>query len=304
MRLGDEAVKRGNFSSVATDYGVSYSTVARAHQDLATLVAEAAIEQAPRAVTLDETRFRAGHDYITIVSDVERSRPVDVIKGRHDRDLERWFRSRDPQWLLGIQVVACDLWPPFLRAAARWLPHAAVVADRFHVMRSFVVALDRMRKRIQGRARSRGPRSHIYAVRGALLADPRSLDLNQGLKLHAVLASEPELAVGHGLVRLLRAVYDCRDRASAERAMQVLIDTAEACDVPEFRSALASIVRHRHEILNYFDHFVTSALAEGTNTKTKLIKRQAYGMRNFGNFRERIMLACGRPKPGKPRLIA
>lgn len=51
------------------------------------------------------------------------------------------------------------------------------------------------------------------------------------------------------------------------------------------------------EILNYFTYRLTNAFAEGTTNRIKVVKRQAYGMRNFDNFRDRVLVQCGVPKP-------
>ena len=44
------------------------------------------------------------------------------------------------------------------------------------------------------------------------------------------------------------------------------------------------------EIIAYFDNRTTSGVVEGINNKLKLIKRSAYGFRNFDNFRLRCLL--------------
>jgi hypothetical protein len=41
----------------------------------------------------------------------------------------------------------------------------------------------------------------------------------------------------------------------------------------------AKLDSHRYGLLNYRDHSITTAKAEGTNNKIKVLKRQAYGFR-------------------------
>ncbi|NGC79010.1 transposase, partial [Lactobacillus reuteri] len=49
---------------------------------------------------------------------------------------------------------------------------------------------------------------------------------------------------------------------------------------------------HKQEIYNSFKYpTYTNGPVEGTNNKIKVIKRTAYGFRNFFNFRVRILLA-------------
>jgi transposase len=51
-----------------------------------------------------------------------------------------------------------------------------------------------------------------------------------------------------------------------------------------------TIVRWIGEIISYFDERITNGIVEGINNKLKLIKRSAYGFRNFNNFRNRVLL--------------
>ncbi|MCC3410099.1 MAG: transposase, partial [Microcoleus sp. PH2017_10_PVI_O_A] len=44
------------------------------------------------------------------------------------------------------------------------------------------------------------------------------------------------------------------------------------------------------EIIAYFDNRTTSGIVEGVNNKLKLIKRSAYGFRNFENYKNRCLL--------------
>jgi len=50
------------------------------------------------------------------------------------------------------------------------------------------------------------------------------------------------------------------------------------------------IIRWLDEIIAYFDIRTTSGVVEGINNKLKLIKRYAYGLRNFDNYKNRCLL--------------
>jgi transposase len=57
-----------------------------------------------------------------------------------------------------------------------------------------------------------------------------------------------------------------------------------------FPDSQNTIIRWLDEIIAYFDYKTTSGVVEGINNKLKLIKRSAYGFRNFENFRVRCLL--------------
>lgn len=66
-------------------------------------------------------------------------------------------------------------------------------------------------------------------------------------------------------------------------------------DCPEsfhkyFPKSCQTIKRWSDEILADFDNRTTQGIVEGINQKIKLIKRRAYGLNNFDNFRRRVLL--------------
>ena len=115
----------------------------------------------------------------------------------------------------------------------------------------------------------------------------------------------PELETAWSLKEGLRAVYDERGRRAGGAALRRWYRDVEDASIPEFLKLARMIRKAEDEILNYFTYRLTNAFAEGTTNRIKVVKRQAYGMRNFNNFRDRVLVQCGVPKPRRnPRLIA
>lgn len=52
--------------------------------------------------------------------------------------------------------------------------------------------------------------------------------------------------------------------------------------------------RHENGLLNYSQHRISNACAEGFNSATQIIKTNARGFRNFANYRARILFHCGK----------
>jgi transposase len=51
--------------------------------------------------------------------------------------------------------------------------------------------------------------------------------------------------------------------------------------------------RHLPNILTYFTHRITNAVAEGLNSKIATIQKRACGFRNRDNFKTAIYFHCG-----------
>src|SRR5258707_7510295 len=112
---------------------------------------------APKVIGIDEISVRKGHEYRIVVSDLVRGRPI-------------WFGGDDRseasmaqfyQWLGKkrgrIRLAVIDMWKPFRNATNADAPQAAILFDKFHVIRHLGEALDQVRKseyaRLSGKQR-------------------------------------------------------------------------------------------------------------------------------------------------------
>ena len=96
---------------------------------------------------VDEKRFRRGHVYATIITDLDGGGVLEVNQ-RHDTDaLARYYKGLSPDQLQAIEAVAMDMHKPYIFATERHVPDGAdkIVFDRFHVMAKVNEALERVR---------------------------------------------------------------------------------------------------------------------------------------------------------------
>lgn len=92
-----------------------------------------------------------------------------------------------------------------------------------------------------------------------------------------------------GLVRVMKQLCVQLCRSKAEEMLRILEEKIASDSLPEFKKLLYTLTNWREEILNYFDYPITNGFVEGKNNRIKTIKRSAYGYRNMGNFRMRIL---------------
>ncbi|WP_435807043.1 transposase [Streptomyces canus] len=93
---------------------------------------------APRIVGIDEYATRKGRHYGTVLVDVERRRPVDLLPDRKASSLAAWL-GKHP----GIEVVCRDRAPYFAEGATPGAPQAVQVADRWHLWHNLSEAAER-----------------------------------------------------------------------------------------------------------------------------------------------------------------
>jgi hypothetical protein len=124
----------------------------------------------PKAIGIDEISIRKGHSYRIVVSDLIRRRPIWF--GGEDRSEASMAQFYD--WLgqkksHGIRLAVMDMWKPFRNTTRERAPQAAVLFDKFHIMRHLGEALDKVRKTEYARVSGKG-RRFIKGQKYTLLA--------------------------------------------------------------------------------------------------------------------------------------
>ena len=102
---------------------------------------------APKAIGIDEISIRKGPTYRMVVSDLVRGRPIWF--GGQDRSAASMAQVYD--WLgatkaTRIRLAVMDMWKPFRTVTQERAPQAAILFDKFHVLRHLGEALDQVRK--------------------------------------------------------------------------------------------------------------------------------------------------------------
>jgi transposase len=127
-----------------------------------------------RAVGLDETASKRGHNYVTVFIDMDRrGKPVIFVVPGKGKACVAAFR----EFLLGhggeptrVAEFVCDMSPAFLAALAENFANAAITVDWFHVVQLFTTAVDRVRKAERRVGKFPNPRSSALGAGGAAVA--------------------------------------------------------------------------------------------------------------------------------------
>lgn len=109
-----------------------------------------------RYLGIDDFAFRRGHDYGTILIDLERGRVIDILKSRDSADVEVWLKAHP-----GIEVITRDRASAYAKAASGGAPQAKQVVDHWHLLKNLREAAERLhdrhRKTVQKHLKSNPP---------------------------------------------------------------------------------------------------------------------------------------------------
>jgi transposase len=105
--------------------------------------------ETPRRLGVDDWALRRGKTYGTILVDLDRHRPVDLLADRSSATLEQWLRNHP-----GVEIISRDRANDYADGAARGAPDAVQVADRFHLLKNVREMLERLLERNHADLRS------------------------------------------------------------------------------------------------------------------------------------------------------
>ena len=108
-------------------------------------------------------------------------------------------------------------------------------------------------------------------------------------RLALIFEIAPRLADAYRLKNEFLAVIRSRSSAEGRRKLADWLLAVEVMDLPEFHDCTKAYHNWFTEILNSMDVPWSNGFIEGCNNKTKVLKRVCFGMRNFRNFRNRIL---------------
>ncbi len=269
-------------SEIAARYNISTTTAIRYFD-----VVNYRCGKLPAVLSIDEFKGNAGgQKYQTILTDLEQKKVADILPNRYESDLIRYFKQFPSR--TEVKYFVCDMNSHFREVAQTCFPNAVIVADRYHVVRQAVWAMENVRKNEQ---KNLSKQFRIYFKKSRYLLNKKRENLTEDEMFRLALMFEisPRLADAY---RLKNEFINIMRLESSEKGRQQLVDwlfSVETMDLPEFQDCTKAVHNWFREILNSLDCPWTNGFTEGCNNKIKVLKRTCYGMRNFKKFRNRIL---------------
>lgn len=243
---------------------------------------------------VDEDAVAKGHKYMTIVCDLERGTVEHIAEDRKQGSLDEYFRSLTPTQLAGIEAVAIDMWDPFARSILEHVPEPEdkIVYDRFHIMGHVGKAVDTVRKREHRMLTAIGDET-LKGTKYLWLYAAENLPDRHRVRFDQLRAIQLKTGRAWAIKESLRELWNYRSYAWAKKHWLRWYFWATHSRLAPIIAVAQLIKRHLLNVLAYFDHPITNAVAEGLNSKIQTIKKAAYGFRNRDHFKTAVYFHCG-----------
>ncbi len=252
---------------------------------------------APKAIGIDEISIRKGHTYRIVVSDLIRGRPIWFGgENRSAQSMSQFYTWLGEKKSRGIRLAVMDMWKPFRTATEEHAPNAAILFDKFHVMRHLGDALDQVRKSEYARLSGKD-RRFIKGQKYTLLSHQENLTLQARRALKTLLAANKRLNTAYLLKESFGQLWGYRREGWARRFFENWRASLKWQRLKPYEKFAEMIDRHWNGIAAYCEpeNKVSLGFVEGLNNKIRVIQRRAYGLRDEEYLRLKI-LTCMLPK--------
>lgn len=264
-----------------------YITEARTKQDMSRV----------HIVGIDETSLRRGHDYVTVVHDLDDKRLLFCTPGRDHQTIQAFAQDLhahggEPK---AIAHACMDMSAAYLKGATAYLPNALVSYDRFHVVKLAGEAMDEVRseewktEQVQvanelGHLTTRQRRAVMWGMR----RNPSGWSKTQLEAMHWLQRANLKTARAWRLKMALREVFaNARSHNLAQRAgaeLKAWLSWARRSRLAPFKRLAATLKSHFDAVVRGMLDHRSNAFVEAMNGLMQQAKRAARGFRTAANF--------------------
>ena len=296
QKIAQLLVEKQAMTDIAHRLSISTSTVIR---KLKEFKFETNWQRLPEIMSWDEYSFKKGKMSF-IAQDFNTNEVLAILDGRTQAVIRNHFLRYPRQVRMRVKVMTMAMFSPYYQLAKQLFPNAQIVLDRFHIIQHLSRAMNRVRIQIMNQFDRKSQEYRALKRYWKLLQqDSRKLShkrfyrpafrahlTNQEI-LHQLLSYSDQLRQHYELYQLL--LFHFQEK-QADYFFDLIEENLSAVH-PIFQTVFRTFLKDRDKITNALELPYSNAKLEATNNLIKVIKRNAFGFRNFDNFKKRILIA-------------
>ena len=273
-----------SFTSVSKEVNLSVTTVVRIFDKVSYPKSKL-----PSALSIDEFKGNTrGEKYQCILTDPVNKRVLDILPKRYDSYLSSYFKQFPKSERDKVEYFVSDMWKTYSKASDTWFVNATQIVDKYHWIRQAIWAFERIRKEEQKKLDPK-LRKYFKRSRSLLIKRYDGLKDEEKQQVNVMLYYSVNISRAHWYKEAFLKILDSKSPEIAKSALIEWIQNAENCGLVPFEKCAATMQNWYSGIINSLSSPITNGFTEGCNNKIKVLKRNAYGYKNFKRFRNRIL---------------
>ncbi|WP_408069226.1 ISL3 family transposase [Streptococcus pneumoniae] len=303
QKIAQKLIEKISMTDIAHQLAISTSTVIRKlndshfEHDFSRLPEIMSWDvETVRGVTVSIGRLKMSF----IAQDFDKLDIITVLEGRTQAVIRDHFLKYDRAVRCRVKIITMDMFSPYYDLARQLFPCAKIVLDRFHIVQHLSRAMSRVHVQIMNQFHRK---SHEYkAIKrywkliqqdSRKLSDKRfyrptfRMHLTNKEILNKLLSYSEDLKHHYQLYQLLLFHFQNKE---PEKFFGLIEDNLKQVH-PIFQTVFKTFLKDKEKLVNTLQLHYSNAKLEATNNLIKLIKRNAFGFRNFENFKKRIFIA-------------
>lgn len=285
---------------VAVKFNLDWDTVKEMDKQYMRAQLVQAGPPSPKVIGVDEISIRRGHTYRIVVSDLNEHKPI-WFGGddRSEESMDKFYAFIGDKKSKRIELAVMDMWKPFRNSTHKNAPQAAILFDKFHILRHLGEALDKVRKQEYARLSGRD-RKFIKGQKYVLLSHRENLRPEGRKSLKLLLTANKRLNTAYLLKESFGQLWSYNTEGWARRFFENWRASLKWQRLKPYEKFAKMIDRHWDGISAYCkpQNKVALGFVEGLNNKIRVIQRRAYGLRDEEYLKLKV-LTCMLP-PLKP----
>jgi transposase len=285
-----------SIQDVAQEFHLNWKTVKALEKQYMQEQLRRAGTPRPKVIGIDEVSIRKGHTYRIVVSDLERKRPIWFGgEDRSEKSLGLFYGSLGEQKSRGIELAVMDMWKAFHISTSKHAPQAAILFDKFHVIRHLNEALDKVRKSEYARLSGKN-RRFIKGQKYTLLSRRENLDTEGRFALRTLLKANKRLNIAYLLKESFCQLWGYKNETWARKFFENWRASLKWQRLKSYEQFAEMVESHWEGIAAFIqsEERVSLGFVEGLNNKIRVLQRRAYGLRDEEYLRLKV-LTCMLP---------
>jgi len=253
-----------------------------------------------QSLSIDETSFKRGQSYVTVIVDAFKRRVIDVEPDRGEKAvIDFSYKLEEKGGNCEKVIFACSDMSKAYRAGIQYcFPYAKHTIDKFHVKKLLLDAMDAVRRSEQQEQKSK----LLHLGRRVLMIPESKQDDQLRERIAEITKEYPKTGRAYRMVQAIDTIYESKNVEEAEQQLNNLYRWMRRSRLEPMKKAALTLRHYSEEILNIFHSKLTNAICEGINSMIQAAKRKARGYHTFEGLSSmiyliaaKLQLACPNP---------